>query len=135
MIEIKTTVILILGLIGLGDALYLFIESRRKEPLVCPLNFNCSAVINSQWAKTFGIKNDILGVLFYAGFVLLNVGYLFFSDLKELIGNLRLLMAVVSAGFSVYLIYIQTAKIKNFCFYCLISAGVSFFILLALLFL
>lgn len=112
---------LLLGIGGLIDSLYLLKESK-KETLVCPLNFDCKAVLNSKWSKMFGVKNEIWGSLYYFSVTIISLGWIL-----ELPFTALLLLVTLTTGFlySLYLIYLQAIIIKNYCFYCMISAGIN----------
>lgn len=118
--------LIFISFLGLVNALYLTYKHYfTKKPLVCPINHDCNAVLNSKWGHIFGIRNEILGVLFYGG-MLVGSLLLFFSSL--LIPNLLLYVfigSITGVLFSIFLVALQKFVIHDFCFYCLISAGLS----------
>lgn len=125
---VVTFIVLSLG--GMIDSGYLFYKHRQKNPLVCPLNHDCSIVTESRWAHIFGIRNEVLGFLFYLGvFVSILVTISAPSTAPFIY---KFLFAATGLGilFSFFLVAVQKYVIKNYCFYCLISA-----VLTALLFL
>lgn len=121
---------LTLSLGGFANALYLVIRHRKKQPLVCPLDHDCSVVTESRWAHVFGVRNDTVGALFFLsafGAVLLS----FF--LPALASTLFLAVFWASLGallFSLVLISIQFFVIKDYCFYCLVSGVITLFLFL-----
>jgi uncharacterized membrane protein len=126
------TTFIVLSVLGLIDASYLFTKHREHKPLVCPLNHDCGAVTESKWATMFGVRNETLGVLYYLG--------LFFGILAIILApnftaqwNIALLLQLgTGAGllFSLFLVYLQKYVLKNYCFYCLISAGITLLLFL-----
>ena len=122
---------------GFGISLYIFISVESKKTLVCPIGTKCNDVVQSKYAKTFGISNAIAGV-FYYGFTA--VSYLAFSLRPELLlvpywQSAASLATVGALLFSIYLIYIQGAVLKRWCFWCVTSAicTTAIFILLAVI--
>lgn len=123
---------IVLAVAGIIDAGYLVKQHYRKKPLVCPLDHNCDVVTESKWSTIFGIRNEILGLLYYlslfAGILLL----LFLPGL-QLLPLLLLLATLTGLLFSLFLTLIQIFVIKDYCFYCLISAGLSVLLFLNML--
>ena len=63
--------LILLSFLGLVNAVYLTYKHYfTAKPLVCPINHDCNAVLNSRWSNILGIRNEILGVLFYGGMLL-----------------------------------------------------------------
>lgn len=116
---------LVLALGGIINSGYLFWNHRQKKPLVCPLDHDCSVVTESKWSHLFGIRNEILGLLFFVG--MLSLGLTSLTTLLPLPTVLLFILIGASLGllFSLFLILLQSFVIKNYCFYCLISAGIS----------
>lgn len=127
MAEFLATLI-VLGILGMIDTGYLIWKQKKKQLLVCPIGQNCNVVLESRWNKVFFIKNEIIGFLFYVFIV--GVGIFLFLNGGFLQGTKTALMAIsgLSFVFSVFLVYIQIKKIKNFCIYCLASALITIFI-------
>jgi len=122
------------ALIGLGISLYIFTRVESKKVLVCPIGTECNDVVQSKYAKTFGISNSILGVFYYA---ITAFSYMAFSLRPELTALPYWQSALVGATvlaliFSIYLIFIQGAVLKKWCFWCVSSAicTLAIFILL-----
>lgn len=95
---------------------------RQRQPLLCPLNNDCSKVTESRWSHLFYVRNEVLGLLFYVGMILAALLLIFNVPLPI---NLSWWMRLASGGgtlFSLVLVYLQIKVIKDYCFYCLISA-------------
>lgn len=102
---------------------------KQQQPLVCPLNHDCSIVTESKWSHLFYVRNEVLGLLFYIGMLIAGLGMAFLS---EYVGLLRLAIEIsATAGvlFSVFLVFIQIKIIKDYCFYCLISTVINVLLL------
>lgn len=127
------TTLIVLGLLGIVNTVYLIWKSRIKEPLVCPIGQDCNKVLDSKWNKIFFIKNDLLGLLFYIGIV--GGAVLLLFDFDEIIKTILIFASGIAVLFSIFLVFIQAKVIKNYCFYCLISAFINVLIFLNLLFL
>ncbi len=98
-------------------------KKLKNEALVCPLNSNCEAVIHSQYSRFLGLPLELLGMIYYA-FTAFN--HLLFLILPAFnsgeIVAVVMAMSVMAALFSFYLTYIQAAKLREWCTWCLISA-------------
>ena len=118
----------ILIILGLADSIYLIYKNRGGQPLVCPMNGDCHAVLASKWNKFLGVKNEIWGLLYYLG-VLSLLGLVFYNFI-----GINILFAVISFGilYSAFLTYVQAFKIKGYCFYCLVSAIINLLLFLTI---
>ncbi len=121
------TVIFILSVSGFMVARYIYKHTKPEHrPLVCPLNFNCEAVIHSNYSRFLGVPLEIFGMIYYA---LMSISYfilIFMPDVlpTPLIGFL--IIASLSAFlFSIYLVCVQIFILKEGCFWCLISTFIS----------
>ncbi len=117
---------IVLTVSGILDAGYLFLEHKKQKPLVCPLDHDCSVVTESKWSTIFfGIRNELLGLLFYVGIFLGIMATLFVPQYAPLIYSLLFWGTLIGFLFSLFLVYLQFFVIKNYCFYCMISAGLT----------
>ena len=118
-------ILLLLAVLGMIDALYIYHKNNLSVPMSCPLHSDCNVVLKSKWSKFLGVKNEIWGFLFYLFIFCVSVFYIFnlFSFVNF---NLFILLAV-AFGFiySVFLTGVQIFKIKEYCFYCILSAGIN----------
>ena len=124
------TTFIVLSVAGVVDAGYLFYTHRKKKPLVCPLDHPCDVVTESKWSHMVGVRNETLGLLYY---VLLFVGILVTFAVPAYASLLFKLLFFGTMGgflFSLFLIYLQIAVIKNYCLYCMISAALSLLLFL-----
>ena len=134
MSTVFTASFITLAIAGIADAGYLVWKhySHKASPLVCPLDHDCSKVTESKWSTIFGVRNEVLGLLFYV-FILIAGLLVFFMPWLVLVSlPLPLLIKLaVGAGlvFSLFLIWVQIYKIKDYCFYCLLSALITLLLL------
>lgn len=122
--------ICLLGLFGFWVAKQIRKKKRSKSPFVCPIKFDCSSVVNSDYSKLLGIPLEILGMTYY-GLVFLI--YLFSSFNLYFTGVLppnevvvfMIALSSLAFLFSLYLIGVQIFVLKKWCSWCLVSAVVS----------
>ncbi len=116
---------LVLAAGGFVNAGYLWWKhhAHANRPLVCPMNHDCSVVTESKWNTIFYFRNETLGALYFALMFAALVYWLVnpFSVILTLI----LLASVGAFLFSLLLVGIQAFVIKDYCFYCLVSAVIT----------
>ncbi len=122
--------IFILGICGFLVARHIFKHKNNdRNPLVCPIKFDCHTVVHSDYSKLFGIPVEILGMFYYALvsiFYLISVfvpGLMPLFIVKAMIG-----VSFVAFFFSLYLIGIQIFVLRKGCSWCIVSAFISAFI-------
>ncbi len=124
MVQFIVTMI-VLALAGIINASYLAWKHYRKKLLVCPIG-GCSDVVESKWGGFLGVRNEVLGILFYS--VVLIGAFLTFFDFD--VRWIMILGTGFGLAFSIFLVFIQAKVIKKYCFYCLISAFLSLLVFL-----
>ncbi len=119
---------------GFLISFYIHHKKSSNEVMICPLNFDCETVIYSQYSKFFGIPLEFLGMTYYAAIA---ISYAFImSSAQALSSTLSVLVLTASLGaflFSLYLTFLQMFNLKQFCTWCLFSAGLSTIILVSAL--
>lgn len=119
------TILIFAAFGGFLLAFYIRHKKRTHETLICPLNSSCDAVIYSDYSKFLGIPVEILGLLYYG---LIAVSYALFLAVPALALPIAIFGALVLTAaafmFSLYLTFIQAFAIKQWCTWCLISAGI-----------
>lgn len=113
---------MIIGILGIMDAGYLTYEHFQPSD-VCPLHggiINCQKVNASQYAVIWNIPVAVLGLAYYLGLSLIFF-YLLFKNNRAEVLVLLLVLAIVSAVFSIWLLYVQLALIGYLCTYCIFS--------------
>lgn len=115
---------LALAICGISIASFLAYKHRVKssQPLVCPLNSRCDVVIESKWSTILGIRNEILGIIFYVGLFAAGICLIFIPQYTQKILLALVIVGGLGSAFSLLLTYLQFSIIKNYCFYCILSA-------------
>ena len=104
------------ALIGLGIATYLTIVHYTGGAPVCAIAHGCATVQQSDYAQLAGVPVALLGLLGY----LTLLGALWVdSDRARL---LAAFVAFVGFGFSVWLTYVEVARLDAICIWCVGSA-------------
>ena len=118
--------IIILAGVGFGISLHIHLEKKKQKPMVCPLKTKCEEVLFSQYADFLGVPNDILGMLYYA-FVFFGFSSILFYPTTINTPLPFVLSTAIISGFmfSIYLVFVQSIKIKEWCSWCLMSATTS----------
>lgn len=94
--------------------------------MVCPLNMKCEQVLFSKYAKFLGIPLELLGLFYYGIISLSYFIFLFYPSLKNPLFVFSIfIISAFGFLFSVYLVSLQAFKLKEWCSWCLMSAGIS----------
>lgn len=116
--------LIFLGFAGFLLAFYIRHKKQSHETMVCPLNSDCDAVIYSQYSKFLGIPVEFLGLAYYG---LISVSYGTFLAFPSLASPRAVffILAITTTAFlfSMYLTAIQAFAIRQWCTWCLTSAG------------
>src|SRR5215208_1377161 len=121
----------LLSLFGLADALYLTIEHVTGQSVRCTIISGCSEVLSSPYAVVAGVPLAIIGAAAYFSVFSLATLAAFGYRIAG-----QLLFVLVAAMFlvSLWLIYLQAFVIREFCQYCLLSAAITFALLMVMVF-
>ncbi len=114
-------IIFILAIAGLAEAIYLNYECRRHRAPVCLIGNQCDIVWDSQYSKTFGVSNEVLGLIYYATLALVE-WMLLLGDTSSLMIIGEYIILIGGAIMSLYFFYVQWRLIKAWCFWCTLSA-------------
>lgn len=112
--------------IGISEASYLVQKRKSNEAPVCPIGGGCEAVLKSEYNKVFGVNNDLLGLLFYIASALIAGVVVIYEnrpDIQSIGINILGIMLIGATIMSVYFVYLQWKVIKNWCFWCIMSAA------------
>jgi uncharacterized membrane protein len=111
---------LIGSLVGLVVSLYIYRQKKKKVKLICPRESNCEKVVHSTHATTLGMRNEILGILYYGA---VGVLYMAVTYMPQLLTAplVWILVTMTSVGvvFSIYLLALQGLVIRAWCMWCL----------------
>jgi len=121
----------VLALIGIVDAFYDSYAIYNGQLLWCPPPIDgCNTVANSPYARIFDVPLGYLGFVFYS-LMFAVAALLVLNPLSRGLRLSALCCAVLGISSSAYFMYIQLAFIHAFCIYCLISAVLTLFLLIA----
>jgi len=117
---------------GFALAFFIFISKRKAKPIACPMDGHCDDVVRSEFSKFLGVPVEILGMLYYAAAAAAYSVFYFYSGLAVPLAVLGMFgLSSFSFLFSLYLTFIQAFNLRQWCVWCLASAGLSSFIFLA----
>lgn len=123
-----------LACFGLANAAYLA-YGHRKRTLICPLDHDCTTVTESRWGTFLGIRNEAWGLLYYGAAFTALVLSAAAPSLTGIIIRFFPLFTGVGLLYSVFLLGVQAFVIRDYCFYCFISALITFLLFTDSLFL
>jgi uncharacterized membrane protein len=105
-----------ISVVGIAIAGYLTYVHYAGISPVCEIAHGCQKVQTSEWSKVAGVPVALLGLLGYAGILaaLLARG--------ETAATAAAGIALIGAGFSVYLTYREVFTIQAICIWCVASA-------------
>ena len=131
-INLPVYVMLALTLIGISDAMYVAYGSYSGTQLWCPILDGCNTVVNSPYSRVLGMPMSYFGFIYYL-FMFGLAARLAYEPASKSLRFRVVLYAALGAVSSAYFIYLQLGLIQAICSYCIISAIVSFLLLLAAL--
>lgn len=119
---------------------YLTVVAFTGGKTACPISAgegvsSCDLVLQSVYAKVFGLPLSLFGLLAYLSVVVFALSPFIInpeinkklrSQLEEWTWRFLLIASTAMAIFSGYLMYISLFKLKDFCIYCITSAICSF---------
>lgn len=108
--------IALFALIGLGVAGYLAYVHYADKHIICLTGGGCEVVQSSRYAKFAGVPVPVLGIV---GYLSILVSLLIPGEPGRAAGAL---FGVSGFGFSVYLTWLELARIKAICQWCVVSA-------------
>lgn len=117
-------IVAILLVIGLANAVYVFVEKNSGDPIACYVVDGCDRVLSSSYAYIFGIPLYVWGCAYYAC-ALIALLSLFKRKISELHFFLYVLVGFIA---SLIFLYIQAFVLHAFCFSCLVSATIAILI-------
>src|SRR3989338_7501408 len=112
-------IIFVLGLCGFWVARRIHKHKKANKILVCPVGFDCHAVIHINYSEFMHVPLEIFGMIYYA---FLSIFYLF-----------SIFLVLITFGaflFSIYLLWVQIFILKKGCSWCIVSAVICLCIFL-----
>lgn len=117
-------VIVVAACAGFCIAQHIRSKKQAQEHLVCPIGFDCDAVVRSKYSRVLGVPVELGGMFYYA---LIMVSYAFFYFAPTLLSPVLSLAVLITSGgavlFSLYLTGVQLFALKEWCSWCLASAA------------
>jgi uncharacterized membrane protein len=116
---------------GIILTVYIHQKKRHHAPMVCPLGSDCAKVIHSEFSTFLGVPVELWGMLYYT--TIFTTYFSFIMVPISIEWGLLFLVVPASLGaflFSGYLTFIQAFSLKQWCTWCLTSAGISTLIFL-----
>jgi uncharacterized membrane protein len=108
-----------LALLGVAVAAYLtWVHYAGLQPFCVGGGGSCERVQSSQWSELAGIPVAVLGLV---GYLLILVSLALPEDVGR---SAAALLALVGAGFSGWLTYVEVAKLGAICQWCAASAAI-----------
>jgi len=144
-VDLPLLVIVVLAVCGFLISRHIHNHKVKNTPLVCPVRFDCHAVVHSDYSRFFGMPVETLGMIYYVStgvfyffIVLCNV---FMPEPPESLVFLLLpvatlfwLLSLAAFLFSLYLIAIQIFVLRKGCSWCIVSALISTLIFILVFF-
>lgn len=114
----------VLGAINAGHLAWLHIT---EKPMVCPLDHDCSVVTKSRWSTMLGVRNEFWGTLFFVAEFIAALCLVLNPRESTTLGLTHWIFYATVGGFiySLYLVGLQIFVIKDYCFYCMVSALIT----------
>lgn len=118
---------LIISLIAFFIASYLSILHFKDSVPPCTFS-GCEVVLTSKYSEVFGVPVALYGAIFYLLLTVLST--ILITSYNKRVNLIFVLLS--SAGFisTLYFLFLQTALIKEFCQYCIITEILSLSIFL-----
>jgi len=128
------TFVIFISFGGFLLAFYIRHKKSSGEKMVCPIGADCDPVVHSEYSHFWGIPIEFLGMIYY-GVTSVFYSLLIIFHHADFSGILPIIFIISSSAFlfSCYLTFIQAFVLKQWCSWCLISAGFSTIIFLVAL--
>jgi len=121
-------VIFVLAVIGFFIARHIYTHKQKGKALVCPMRFDCNAVVHSDYSKFLGIPLEVLGMFYYGAASLFYAYLILHGEMSTPLISLAVALALGAFLMSVYLLLIQIFVLRKGCFWCAVSAFLSILI-------
>jgi uncharacterized membrane protein len=118
----------ILIVTGVVNALYLYLQYLKYlkdgRPMICPLGGKCEKVVSSRYGSLLGVRNEILGIIYY----LLSIAFFSMSLIASSpqLFYIVLTLSILAALYSSFLLVIQIFFIRDLCSWCILSGIINY---------
>ncbi len=115
--------ILIIAVVGLLDAAYLWIIKITNNQALCPQGLgDCWSVNNSSYSEIYGVPVSVFGILTYITIIVLLQLERKNKFWKQNSVLVQFGISLIGVIFSLYLTYIQFFVLQKICPFCIVSA-------------
>ena len=125
--------ILLISIIGEITSIYIFLKKNRNEKIICIIGKDCNEVIQSRYGGIFGIRNEVLGIVYYLFTALFVLFVLSGPAVPQFLKHLLTAVSFPAFLYSFYLTYTQLLILKKVCGLCLIANFINTIIFLLLI--
>lgn len=115
--------LVLLALLGFIDATYLTAEHLRGVVPPCTVVSGCDTVLTSRYASFIGLPVAGFGMLYYGALLIMLIIYIDTGSRR--IFRWACWLTLIGLSGSIYFLVLQVFILKAYCFYCLMSAGIS----------
>jgi uncharacterized membrane protein len=124
-----TAISLALALGGIAVSAYLTLVHYRDDLLVCAVG-GCHTVQKSPYAELYGVPVAILGLGMFAAMVALDLLRRIRSEWAASITLITFALALTGTVFTIYLTYLELFVINAVCQWCVLTAVLTWILLL-----
>ena len=96
--------------------------------MFCLIGGDCGAVVGSKYGKSLGVKNEKIGMVYYVLVGIYSLAGIILPEGAKDFWTWAKIVTGIATVFSLYLLYIQTIVLKNFCSWCLIAIAINLLI-------
>ncbi|MDA8135416.1 MAG: thioredoxin domain-containing protein [Desulfobacteraceae bacterium] len=128
--------VVLIALVGLGDAVYLAISHYRVYMDIgyqsfCTISrsLNCDTVSQSRWAILLNVPVSVWAIWGYGFFLALLSFAWSKKELGKRMWTFLFLIALCFTLYSFFLAFVSTYRIKSYCVMCILSYAVNLFLL------
>lgn len=127
-----TIIILFLSILGFLNAYYLYWQHKREvqtgQKMFCLIGGDCGAVVGSKYGRTFGIKNEKTGMVYYFLLGIYALIAILFPSIAQNFTNFVKIAVSLALVFSFYLLFMQVIVLRKLCSWCLIAIAINILI-------
>ena len=125
----QNIVVLILAILGILITGYISIAHLSNKKVACPLDGkSCNVVLDSKYSRTFGIKNEFIGLIYYIAVIIA----IFLIPSNKIFLATKIASSL-AALYSIILFTIQAKIIKSYCFWCICTAVINILLFITLI--
>ena len=111
-----------LAAIGISETAYLIQSRRESSAPVCYIGHSCNDVLESRYNKLFAVRNDVLGLAFYAAVAALAALVVVGVEPAHWWLKAQQFLALAGSAVSLALTFVQWRILRQWRFWCIMSA-------------